>query len=98
MLSEADAMMLDVEFNGLWLFAEVGRPIRRFLISESASISEVTLETDPLFISDGLEGNAVVDLFPRLFNSALNFLFDAFMTADIKDSNVHSYERGAEAF
>ena len=37
----------------------------------------------PLFIPD-FEGKDVVDLFPKLLNNALNFLFEAFIAANFK--------------
>ncbi len=38
---------------------------------------------EPLFVPD-LVGNDVVDLFPKLLNNALNFLFEAFIAKTFK--------------
>lgn len=79
MSSVADATLVDVKLDRLWLVDETGRPILRLLICESVSVSRV----DPVFISDGLD-NDVVDLLPKLFNNVLNFLFDIFMIGGVK--------------
>jgi hypothetical protein len=57
------------------LRAEVGRLIRRRLSSLSAGST-----FGPLFTPD-FKGKDEVDLFPKLLNNALNFLFEAFIAA-----------------
>lgn len=64
----------------IWLMLEVGRLIRRRLSSLSA---RSTLEE---LFTPYLEGKDVVDLFPKLLNNALNFLFDAFIATAFKTS------------